>query len=294
MRNNSLGTANLIFIILCTWYTASIAQDTFPPSLSTTIDHYAQEWIEPTTSLCPSALQVLANFIYFSYRYCYLDMQTNRALIELKTTLPALQTEIRAHENPLPKSIAYVLASKKFFAFNGLRFYTYRCWQNCTSYLESLNDPLLNKMYEQLQSQGQNIIAEYFATNTTIPICLTHLKKNLKQTNQHFNYLINKINFMFDTTTNHIPLPDPVMDVENAFQINKEIQTILEELYQPLVALDRYESTILLVAAKVFRAYYCVLHPNLPMQYQRILFGPYGLLSEQQQYVLPTPATLLL
>ncbi len=272
---------------------ASYAEDNpdqpIPLIIIHNIEKNAQEWASTCTSLSPLSLEVLANFLYFSYRHAHLDEQTGKAIIELKKIFPRVRTQLRNNENPLPTTSAYLRASKRFFVFNGLRYRISLCWQQCVTYLESIEDPALDPVYEQLQMNGQNAIAEYLASTTTVPISLTSLQKNLAQTTKQLEDINVAIKALFEKIDlSTIPL-DRFIDTNSALYISNQIQKTTDLLSAPIAALDLHQNNLFLVGTYLFRHHYDSLYSYLPTASRRILFGPGGMLPEQDQYQLPPP-----
>lgn len=265
------------------------AQTKISDALIVTINNNAQSWSLQCASLAPSSLEILANFLYLSYRHAYLDAQASKALIELKTMLPSLRTNMRNPDNPISMTGTYMRTSKRFFAYNGLRYHISKCWNHCVQHLESLEDPVLQNVYEAMQHDGQQSISNYLHTNTTVPVTLKQLQHHMKHARQQL-YTINfRIEAFFEKMVATTQPDDTIIiDTDHALAINNHIQNIADYLYTPCIALDEHQMNLIFVSAHFFYQYYSAMYHYLPADYHRMLFGPQGMFTEHFLQ-LPSP-----
>ncbi len=278
--------------LFCTVSFSLFSADTSSPMPDATRDdiaHTAQSWAANFTALTPASQELVANILYLSYRHAYLDEEATRALIELKTTLPMLRAHHRSSESPMVQSSAYLRATKRFFAFNGLRYYLYLTWQQCLDALESVNDPLLHEVIEQLQNNGTLIISDYIARQKiTLPL-LPRLQEHITRVIEQLRGTTHAVNALFDTITQHA---DTITDIDRLAMISNQIQHISDTLYEPFATIEYTQMNILSVSTHLFYTYYSTVYSLLKKENPRLLFGPTGMLTEKNQQQLPSPQTL--
>jgi hypothetical protein len=272
-----------LILIICISTSTIYAHETDIES----IHQKATTWAASCASLAPATIEVLANFVYFSYHQAKLDEQTRATLLHLKTLLPTITFNVNAYTDSDPTLQSYLEISKKLYLFNRLRYHSYASWQECLNYIASIDDSSVQALYQQLQNAGQQCIENYLIKNNMVESIITQLEHDIKQIHEHISMTLGLMHLW------HTDQIDNIADhTDRALHINKQLQNIFDAAYDCITPLDTYQTDLIHIGTEFFYAYYVALYPHLPAGHTHVLFGPYGKLSESEQYFLPIPKTL--
>lgn len=291
MKNLSIVWLSLCLSTLCATDTSPVYYE-IPTTTITHIKESAQAWATACAPLSATHKELLANVLYLSYRHAYLDEQTTKAFIAMKKTFPLVRTQLRNYDTLANTIGTFLQINKRFFTFYALRHHMYLTWQQCTHHVEAIDDVLLQDLFDQLRNYGQIIIAEYVASCNIPSIAIPPIQHHIQNTINQLHALEFVIETVVEKTNSDTQSSDTIIDFDRLSHISNRIQSITDTMHQSLELIDYYQANLLAMSTQLFYEYYAALYSSLSIGNQRLLFGPHGMSTEQNQYQLPSPDLL--
>lgn len=137
-----------------------------PVNTSPTCNHDTQQltqtalqWAATYQSLDSFSLQLLGNFLYFSYKQALLNTRLYRKTDTLIRVLKKTVHTVEAYGNPSGATTLLYYTVHQFQATARARYNAYMSWTHCNRYLEDQGNETVRQALAHLQEQGTRWVA---------------------------------------------------------------------------------------------------------------------------------------
>ncbi len=273
----------LIFLLLLLsckpTYTKSLLSEEQQHQLTQT----ATQWANTHQSLDPLSLQIMGNFLYFSYKQTILDEQVCRQSATLIRLLKKTMHLIGKYENPKGATSLLSYTLHQFSTASCARYNIYMSWKHCSAYLEEHANETVQAALEQIQQHGEQFLATY---------AYEHRKKidqSIQQTQSALEAEQNNIQQSLNALRESLQSIDTTFNNASLIMLDVALKTCNQEectswnILNSTHSMRMHQLKILTASKEFFFTYYAALYKILEQrdeQYQMILFSPRGLLTK--------------
>jgi len=262
------------------------AKSLLTPAQQEKLTKTAECWAEEHQSLDPFSLQLMGNFLYFSYRQTILDELVCRQSATLTKLLKKTMHHLETYENPKGATTLLAFTIHQFRTSATARYEIYMSWKHCRAYLEEHGNETVQMALEQIQRHGKQLITAYAydhrdaidqsiqQTESALETEQTNIKKSLNALRESLGSV--------DSEFNNAELIILDFALKTCNQVGQSSWNILNGTQE----MRKHQQEILTVSKELFFAYYKALYKCLDEcdeQYQMILFSPRGFLIKSDQ-----------
>ena len=243
-------------------------------------------WAEEHQSLDPFSLQLMGNFLYFSYKQTILDELVCRQSATVAKLLKKTMHHLETYRNPKGATTLLAYTIHQFSTSSCARYDIYMSWKHCSAYLEEHGNETVQTALEQIQRHGKQLISAYAydhrdaidqsiqQTESALEIEQTNIKKSLNALRESLGSV--------DPEFNNAELIILDFALKTCNQVGQCSWNMLNDAQE----MRKHQQEILTVSKELFFAYYKALYKCLDEcdeQYQMILFSPRGFLTKRDQ-----------
>jgi hypothetical protein len=250
------------------------------------VNEMAAQWANTHQPLDPFSLQLMGNFLYFSYKQTILDEEIFRRSATFMRILKKTMHLVKEDENPKGATSLLAYTIHQFRTTIDARYDLYMSWKHCKAYLEEHGNETVHAALEKIQQHGQQLIATYaYDHRKNIDQSMAHMQSTLEAEQTDMATSLKTIRELLEGT-------DPVYNnaelviFDFALKLSEQVEQNSWGMLNQIQSLHMCQREILSLSKELFFAYYKEVYKQLEQgdeQYQMILFSPRGFLTKSDQ-----------
>lgn len=262
------------------------AESLFSSEQHQQLEQTANKWAENHQSLDPFSLQLMGNFLYFSYKQTILDELVCRQSATLAKLLKKTLHRLETYKNPKGATTLLAYTIHQFRTSSTSRYEIYMSWKHCNAYLEEHGNETVQTALKQIRQHGEQLITTYAqdhreTIDQSIQQAQSALETEQVNIKKSLNALCDSLESV-DPKFNNAELIILDFALKTCNQADQSSWNMLNSTQD----MRKHQQKILSVSKELFFAYYKALYKCLDEcdeQYQMILFSPRGFLTKGDQ-----------
>jgi hypothetical protein len=249
-------------------------------------EHDIHEWTEKyIQSLSPSHIQVIANFLLFSYTFSSIDTHVRKLNHTLLSAVLGVHTKLLSStfdNKKLHDTFQYI---QQLQGMSSAHQRMLKTWQQCTMYTETIDDQHFQQALAKLQLLGQQKVQtraehdiEEYARNLEVA------QKTGVKTLQECQLALQVFAPMQDA---HKKKVDPIELINTSWQASELICEGTQRLIIDIMPLLQRAEELQNVPCTVLKICYDEVIKILNLEHQKIMFNEDGLIENDKQTPLP-------
>ncbi len=250
------------------------------------LEQTATKWAEEHKSLDPFSLQLMGNFLYFSYKQTIFDELVCRQSITLAKLLKKTMHHLETYDNPKGVTTLLAYTIHQFRTSVTARYDIYMSWKHCNAYLDDHGNETVQTALKQIQQHGKQLVAAYaYDHRETIDQSIQQTQSALEDEQTNIRKSLNALRESLGSVDSEFNNAELII-LDFALKTCNQAGRCSWNMLSGAQEIRKHQQEILTVSKELFFAYYKALYKCLDEcdeQYQMILFSPRGFLTKGEQ-----------
>ena len=250
------------------------------------LNETARAWSDTHQELDLFSLQLVGNFLYFSYKLSILDKRVSKRSAAMTTVLKKTMSTIKTYDNPKGATTLLAYTIHQLRTASDTRYDVYMSWKHCNTYIKEHGNNELKNALKEVQHAGAQFMDTYTrARNPSIDQSIAQTQSTLEAEQSNIKTSLNLLEQLLESI-------DPASKNTELLILNYALNTgsIIEQNGWNIISACQPARThlrdIFSAGETFFFAYYKALYrciEECDEQYHMILFSPHGFITKVDQ-----------